>query len=120
MTVATLRQQLAVVLANIVELEARLGKNYPDSSMPPSSDQPGTRPVQPKRGKRRKRGGQPGHTARFAADPVLVDHVKQDRPPACAHGCAALATGELTGSVINPWVGLTRFRGHRRYTAIPC
>lgn len=90
-----------MALAKIVELEARLGKNSQNSSKPPSSDQPGTRPVQAKRGKRRKRGGQPGHTARFAADPVLVDFVKQYRPPACAHCCADLATGELTGSVIN-------------------
>ena len=93
-----------MALAKIVELEARLGKNSQNSSKPPSSDQPGTRPVQAKRGKRRKRGGQPGHTARFAADPVHVDHVEQYRPPACGHCCADLATGELTGSVINHWV----------------
>ena len=55
--VATLQQQLAGALANIVELEARLGNNSQNSSRPPSSDHPGTRPVQAKRGKRRKRGG---------------------------------------------------------------
>ena len=33
-----------------------------------------------------------------------MDHVKQYRPPACAHCCADLATGELTASVINHWV----------------
>jgi transposase len=102
--VATLQQQLAVALARIVELEAKLGKNSRNSSKPPSSDQPGTRPRQVRRGKRRKRGGQPGHERRLAADPDRVDHVRQYRPWTCGHCAADLANGELTGSVVNHWV----------------
>ena len=102
--VVALRKELAAAQAKIVELEARLGKNSQNSSKPPSSDQPGTRPPQVRRGKRRKRGGQPGHAARFAADPDRVDHVEQYRPPTCEHCCADLAKGELTGSVVNHWV----------------
>ena len=102
--VATLQQQLAVALAKIVELEARLGKNSKNSSKPPSSDPPGTRPPQVKRGKRRKRGGQPGHAARFAAEPEHVDHVVPYRPTTCEHCRADLAKGALTGSVVNHWV----------------
>jgi len=87
-----------------VELEARLAKNSQNSSKPPSSDPPGTRRPQVRRGKRRKRGGQPGHSGRFAADPKRVDHVKQYRPPTCEHCSTDLAKGELTGSVVNHWV----------------
>jgi len=102
--VATLQQQLSAALARIVELEARLGKNSQNSSKPPSSDPPGARPSQVKRGKRRKRGGQPGHAARFAADPDHVDHVVPYRPTTCGHCCADLAKGALTGSVVNHYV----------------
>src|SRR5207237_9100889 len=101
---ATLQRQLSVALAKIVELEARLGKNSQNSSKPPSSDQPGTRPPQVRRGKARKRGGQPGHERRCAADPDHVDHVIPYRPATCEHCCADLAKGELTGSVINHYV----------------
>ena len=102
--VATLQQQLAVALAKIVELEARLGKNSQNSSKPPSSDQPGTRPPQVRRGKRRKRGGQPGHERRCAADPDHVDHVVPYLPATCEHCCADLAKGEWTGSVVSHYV----------------
>jgi transposase len=98
------RKELAAALAKIVELEARLGKNSQNSSKPPSSDQPGTRPAQVRRGKRRKRGGQPGHAGRFASEPDHVDHVVPYRPPTCEHCCADLAKGELTGSVVNHYV----------------
>ncbi len=93
-----------MALARIVELEARLGKTSQNSSKPPSSDPPGTRPPQVRRGKRRKRGGQPGHAARFAAEPAHVDHVVPYRPTTCEHCCEDLAKGALTGSVVNHWV----------------
>lgn len=87
-----------------MELEAKLAKNSQNSSKPPSSDPPGTRPPQVKRGKRRKRGGQRGHSARFAADPDHVDHIKQYRAPTCEHCSTDLTKGELTGSVVNHYV----------------
>jgi transposase len=99
-----LRTELAAAQAKIVELEAKLAKNSQNSSKPPSSDPPGARPPKVKRGKRRKRGGQRGHAARFAADPDHVDHVKQYRAPTCEHCSTDLAKGELTGSVVNHYV----------------
>lgn len=99
-----LRTELAAAQAKIVELEAKLAKNSQNSSKPPSSDPPGTRPPQVKRGKRRKRGGQRGHAARFAADPDQVDHVEQYRASTCEHCSTDLTEGELTGSVVNHYV----------------
>ena len=99
-----LRTELAAAQAKIVELEAKLAKNSQNSSKPPSSDPPGTRPSQVKRGKRRKRGGQRGHSARFAADPDHVDHVERYRAPTCEHCSTDLTRGELTGSVVNHYV----------------
>jgi transposase len=98
--------KLAKAEAEIVELKARLSKNSQNSSKPPSSDLPGNRPLKAKakRGKRRKRGGQPGHVARFAAEPEKVDRVEQYLPTTCEHCQADLADGTLTGSVINHYV----------------
>jgi len=99
-----MRLELEAARAKVVELEARLAKNSQNSSKPPSSDQPGTRPPKVKRGKRRRRGGQPGHAARFAAEPDHVDHVEQYRPATCGHCSTDLAKGALTGSVVNHYV----------------
>lgn len=97
--------RLAKVEAENVKLNARLGRNSQNSSKPPSSDQPGTRPPKPGRGKRRKRGGQPGHLGRFAAEqPAHVDRVKQYFPTTCEHCDADLAKGRPTGSVLNHYV----------------
>ena len=103
---AALREELAAARAEIVELKARLGKNSQNSSQPPSADPPGALPPKRKRvrGKRRKRGGQPGHVGRFAADPEHVDQVEQYRASTCKHCSASLARGTLTGSVVNHYV----------------
>jgi transposase len=85
------------------ELRARLGQNSGNSSKPPSSDLPGSRPPKGKRGKR-KRGGQPGHLGRFSAKPDHVDHVRQYRPPTCKHCSADLEKGEATGSAMDHYV----------------
>ena len=51
---------IATQQKRIDELERRLGMNSGNSSMPPSSDRPGQKPVKPAKGKSgRKRGGQP-------------------------------------------------------------
>ena len=100
----TLQQELAAARERIVELEARLNRNSQNSSKPPSSDMLGTRPPKERRGKRRKRGGQPGHDARFAAVPDHVDHVHQFRSAICPRCHADLARGQLTGTVINHYV----------------
>ena len=95
---------LAAAEATIVELRAQLGRNSQNSSKPPSSDMPGDRAPKAKRGKRRKRGGQRGHPARFAAAPDHVDVVKQYLPSTCEHCHADIANGELTGSCVDHYV----------------
>lgn len=102
--IVALTGRLAAAEATIVELRAQIGRNSQNSSKPPSSDMPGTRPPGERRGKKRRRGGQPGHQGRFAADPDHVDHIKQYRPPRCKHCQADLAGGVDTGTCISHFV----------------
>ncbi len=102
-----MRAELKKAQAEIVELRARLAKNSSNSSRPPSSDLPGTRPRspdRPARRRRRRRGGQPGHDAHFAPEPDHVDHVHVYRPDRCESCQADLSEGLLTESVINHFV----------------
>ena len=100
----SLREELAAARAEIVELRAQLGKNSQNSSKPPSSDMPGSRPPKDKRGKRRKRGGQRGHVGRFAAAPAKIDHIKQYPPKTCKKCKADLTHCRLTGSSMSHYV----------------
>ena len=56
-------------------------------------------PPKVKRGKRRRRGGQPGHLGRFAAEPTHVDHHEQHRPDRCGTCRASLTQGKATGAM---------------------
>ncbi len=49
------------LLTRIAKLEARLGLNPQNSSLPPSTQHPHAKPASPKRKSKKKRGGQPGH-----------------------------------------------------------
>jgi transposase len=49
------------LLERIRKLEARLGKNPQNSSLPPSTQHPHARPQPPKRKSKKRRGGQTGH-----------------------------------------------------------
>jgi len=98
------RAELAAARAENVELRARLGQDSGNSSKPPSSDPPSaTRPKGKSRG-RRKRGGQQGHQAHFAAVPGHVDQVHQYRAKTCEHCQGDLTDGELTGSSVSHFV----------------
>jgi len=81
--IAELEQLLRAALTRITELEtevrdlkARLDRNSNNSSMPPSSDAPGTprTPKKPRTG--RKPGGQPGHE-RSGRELLPVEQVKE-------------------------------------------
>jgi transposase len=61
--IAQLEQQLAELMARVRDLEARLGQNASNSSMPPSANPPQAPPPVRKKPTGRKPGGQPGHTA---------------------------------------------------------
>jgi transposase len=54
-------EQLRVLTARVAELEARLGKDSTNSSLPPSATHPHAKPPRPKSQARRPPGGQPGH-----------------------------------------------------------
>ena len=56
------KAQLAAALTRIAELEAKLGMNSSNSSLPPSSDTPWNKPkLRPRIPSGKKRGGQKGH-----------------------------------------------------------
>jgi transposase len=99
---AELRAVVAALRVQVAELTARLGQDSSNSSRPPSSDSPFTKPA-PKslrRTSKRKPGGQPGHpgsTLALVADPH--ERVRHE-PGACA-GCGA----DLAAA---PEVGLER------------
>ena len=88
--IAELRERVAALEAENAELKRRLGMDSTNSSRPPSSDSPFTKPA-PKslRGKSgRKPGGQPGHPGSTLA---LVDNPnerKRHEPGPCM-GCGA-------------------------------
>jgi transposase len=72
-------KQVTELAARIRELEARLGQNSSNSSIPPSSNPPQAPPPVRKKPTGRKPGGQPGHAAhlreRLPPDRVKETHV---------------------------------------------
>ena len=54
-------EQIRVLTARVAELEAKLGKDSGNSSLPPSAAHPHAKPPRAKRPSRRSPGGQPGH-----------------------------------------------------------
>lgn len=60
-------QRIAELEAQIRELQARLGQNASNSSLPPSANPPQAPPPVRKQPTGRKPGGQPGHTAHLRA-----------------------------------------------------
>ena len=88
--IAELRARVAVLEAENAELKRRLGMNSTNSSKPPSSDSPFTKPT-PKSLRRksgRRPGGQPGHpgsTLTLVADP----NERHRHEPGPCTGCGA-------------------------------
>lgn len=84
--IAQLERQLAEHAARLRELEARLGQNASNSSIPPSANPPQAPPPVRKQPTGRKPGGQPGHTAhlrqRLPAE-RLTEPVVHHRPTVC-------------------------------------
>lgn len=92
----TALETIAKLRARVAELEEKLGKNSSNSSKPPSSDPPWAEPKpKPKRGKKRKRGGQPGHEkhVRPLVPQDRVDEVVPVKPSNCK-GCGAAIDGD--------------------------
>ncbi|MFZ0409769.1 MAG: IS66 family transposase [Cyanobium sp.] len=90
-----LRAQLTALATELASLRERIGRSSRNSSKPPSSDGPGFKPPERRKGSGRKRGGQPGHPG---AGPELlpierVDEVVEHHPDACRR-CGKLLLGD--------------------------
>ena len=90
-----LRAQLTDLATELANLRERIGRSSRNSSKPPSSDGPGFKPPERRKGSGRKRGGQPGHPG---AGPEMlpmerVDEVVEHHPDACRR-CGTLLQGE--------------------------
>lgn len=90
-----LAEQIAILQAQVKELEDRLATNSRNSSKPPSTDPPGSKPS-PKSLRQpsgRKPGGQPGHpgkTLKMAQRPDRVVVHAPERCRACGEDLAAV------------------------------
>ena len=99
--VADLTEQLAVALARIEELQARLGMSSRNSSKPPSSDglaKPAPRSL---RGRSGRGPGRPKGQAGFTLEPVEVADQRVPHEPGRCAGCG-------TGLAGAPVVGMER------------
>jgi transposase len=90
-----LRSQLTALATELAQLRERIGRSSRNSSRPPSSDGPGFKPPERRKGSGRKRGAQPGHPG---AGPELlpierVDQVVEHHPDACRR-CGTLLQGQ--------------------------
>lgn len=85
--IAQLEAAVAKLGHLVRELQARLGQNATNSSIPPSANPPQAPPPVQKQATGRKPGGQPGHTAhvRVRLPPErLTEPTVHFRPPTCA------------------------------------
>jgi transposase len=89
-----LRAQLTALAAELASLREQIGRSSRNSSKPPSTDGPGFKPPERRKGSGRKRGGQTGHPG---SGPELlplerVDEVMEHHPEACRR-CGQLLDG---------------------------
>jgi transposase len=90
-----LRGQLTALANELAQLRERIGRSSRNSSKPPSSDGPGFKPPERRKGSGRKRGGQQGHPG-SGPEPLpieRVDAVVEHHPDACRR-CGTLLRGE--------------------------
>src|SRR5579864_6626442 len=87
-----LKEQLAIALARIKELEGRLGTDSRTSSKPPSSDGLGRLPRSSRRPSGKRPGGQAGHPGYTLAMKEQPDEVIRHRPDVCRECQADLST----------------------------
>lgn len=128
--IAEMRRQIESLQRRVAELEARLGQNSSNSSVPPSANPPSARPPVVKRPTGRKRGGQPGHEghSRQRLPASRVGHtiaILPDRCEACSTRLPAQAGPADPPPTWHQFVELprtaavvTEFQGHAR--ACPC
>ena len=114
---------IASLAARVADLEARLGRNSRNSSQPPSSDNPFTKPPpRSLRGKTdRRRGKQPGDPGKRLAPRPDPDEVRVHVPDRCEgcgdHLAAAPVVGEQTRQVFDlppVWLRVVEHQAQRR------
>jgi transposase len=83
--IAALLQRVRQLEQQVRDLEARVGRNASNSSIPPSANPPSAPPPVVKKRSRRKTGGQPGHPGhqRRRLPPERVNHVVPLIPANC-------------------------------------
>ena len=121
-------EQIRVLTARVAQLEAQLGKDSSNSSMPPSTAHPHAKPPRAKAPKAARRGGQPGH-AKHERALIPVEQCQTVVPcvPTACRRCGQPLTGAdpepLRHQVwelpeINPIV--TEYQQHRLVCACGC
>lgn len=78
------REQIAVLLAQVCDLEARLAKDSHTSGKPPASDGLARKTRSLRKHSGKKPGGQLGHRGERLRLEVVPDEVIAHRPPVCA------------------------------------
>ena len=79
-----LRNQLTALATELASLRERIGRSSRNSSKPPSSDGPGFKPPERRKGSGRKRGGQLGHPG-SGPESLPIERVDEvgGAPPRC-------------------------------------
>jgi hypothetical protein len=106
---------IAALEARIADLEARLGRNPRNSSMPPSAEG-FSKPPSPSRAERRaaqrKAGKQPGSEGKHLAQVTEPDEVVGHIPDACSSCGADLGGAEVVGTERRQVFDLPEIRLH--------
>ena len=92
-------EQMRVLTARVAELEAKLGKDSSNSSLPPSTAHPHAKPPRTRSTSRRQPGGQPGHTKHQRA--LIPTHQCQEVVPCLPTHCRRCGR-QLTGADPQP------------------
>jgi len=124
--IAALHQRVADLEAQVRDLQARLGANASNSSLPPSANPPAAPPPVIKKRTGRKSGGQKGHKGhqRLRLPRARVQHVIPLIPTHCEHCQAPLPHDPSAGDPEPVWhefaelpkvsAVVTEFQGHAR------
>ena len=111
-------QRITQLEQRIRQLEARINQNSKNSSLPPSTDKPHTKPAPPRKPTGKKRGAQPKHRKH---DRVILppDEIIDHKPSHCQH-CDTPLTGDdpnpIIEQVIELPVKMRHVVHHRRHT----
>lgn len=89
-----LRPQVSAMAAELASLRERIGRTSRNSSKPPSSNGPGFKPPEGRKGSGRKRAGQPGHPGK-GPEPLPMERVDEvvehlQTPAAVAAPCCGV------------------------------